>query len=101
MKTKYIVLIIVIIALVLIGVFFYRGEEVKEEKEEENVYLDYETYSNINWGFEAKYPKEWKEEVSQDEPEQFSIGFVSPSEDESDLVFEISLASSRLKSLIK
>jgi len=88
---KYIILLLLIIALVLIGIFFYQSDkniEENEEPEETDKYLDYETYSNIGWGFEIKHPSDWKQEISQDNPDQFSIGFISPSEDESDLIFE-------------
>jgi len=90
-RLKFIIVpVLLLTALVLIGADC--GEESsrksrdKDEEEEKEKYL---TYENEEWGFEIKYPEDWKEEEEEDYGfDEFAVVFTTPPEDEDDEVKE-------------
>lgn len=78
-------------ALVLVGSSC--RENVQEENSEpssleEKQYSDYSIYKNAQWGFKLNYPGNWAKKELDGDAAGFSIGFLSPRQDESDMFAE-------------
>ena len=85
-KLKFIIVpVLLLTALVLIGASCGEEERRKSRDEDEEKYL---TYENENWGFEIKYPEDWKKEEEDDSFDEFAVVFTTPPEDEDDEVKE-------------
>ena len=89
-KLKFIIVpVLLLAALVLIGASCGEEERRKsrDEDEDEEEYL---TYENERWGFEIKYPEDWKKEEEEEDYgfDEFAVIFTTPPEDEDDEIKE-------------
>lgn len=84
-KLKYFIPAI-LIALVLIGASCDKDDDKKSDrKEKPDIYASYEEYEKTDWGFDIKYPNDWKKEILSDTAEGFVVGFLSPEESDDDM----------------
>jgi hypothetical protein len=89
MTKKIIIPIFLLVSLILIGAGCGKedSEESEKEKDEEEKFKDYLNYENEQWEFEIKYPQDWeKQEETFDSG--FTVGFLSPQENDDDLTRE-------------
>jgi len=86
-KLKYIIPVM-LITLVLTGASCGEDNSSSKKKKKVDIYEEYSSAENVDWGFEVKYPDDWEQKVLGNDATGYTIAFLSPPSDESDIYSE-------------